>query len=355
MSRAASFGDDRRMREAAGPDVSARAVSGAGPEYPLSPWVARAALGLALVGLAGLTRLWADGDASFVGLAGALPAAVVTLVLGSLAVGATMGGGLRRSPVVLTGLRVLALILLAGSCFLLLDLIQLVIDGRVTSPDGQTHWLAFAERLLCGTLGVLFLVIAAAHTVHRCPECGRCHVDEAVRTVKPPATAAGPALRRIALAGCVGFVPYLGIHGAHAAGLAPELDSLYEPHGIFPVPPLAGWLLFVVFLIGPAVFLLQGLVRRWGVIFPRWIPWIGGRRVPRYLPVVPACIVAPTLALYGFGSIVYAWVIHASLLGLGGAASLAFGCYGTTLGVAALAYQRRTRPVRLCPAAAGPR
>jgi hypothetical protein len=152
----------------------------------------------------------------------------------------------------------------------------------------------------------------------------------------------------IAVLGCLAFVPYVGIHGAHAAGLAPELDSLYEKQRVLG-PLLVEWLLFVTFLIGPAVFLLQGLVRGWGIVFPQWIPWIGGRRVLRLLPLVPAWLVAPTLTLYGFGSIVYAVVVHASLVGLGGAASLAFACYGTALTLAALSYQRRTRPV--CEAA----
>lgn len=233
---------------------------------------------------------------------------------------------------------------------MLLGLLQLIIEGRVGGPDGDGHWLVFGERLLCSTSGVLFWVISTGHSGQRCAECGQRHDDEVVLVEPPVPTDAGPGLRRLALAGCVSFVPYLGVHGAHAVGLAPQLDSLYEEQGVFPGPPVVSWLLFAVCLIGPAVFLLQGLVRRWGIVFPRWIPWIGSRRVPRFLPVVPAWIVAPTLALHGLGSFGYALSIHASLISLGGAASLAFGCYGTALGAAALSYQRRTRPRRLCPA-----
>lgn len=46
----------------------------------------------------------------------------------------------------------------------------------------------------------------------------------------------------------------------------------------------AGW----VFLIaGPAAgaVLTLGLIRRWGRVAPSWVPLVGGRRVPRWLPV----------------------------------------------------------------------
>lgn len=43
--------------------------------------------------------------------------------------------------------------------------------------------------------------------------------------------------------------------------------------------------------IGGAVLTL-GLVQRWGEVFPRWMPGIGGRRVPPALAIVPAAIVS---------------------------------------------------------------
>jgi hypothetical protein len=47
-------------------------------------------------------------------------------------------------------------------------------------------------------------------------------------------------------------------------------------------------------LLSEAVSLLSlGLVRPWGEVFPRWFPFVGGRRVPP----VPATIVAATGAL----------------------------------------------------------
>ncbi|WP_375000439.1 hypothetical protein [Aeromicrobium sp. CTD01-1L150] len=37
-----------------------------------------------------------------------------------------------------------------------------------------------------------------------------------------------------------------------------------------------------------AALLTLGLVQRWGEVAPRWIPWIGGRRVPPMAAFVPA-------------------------------------------------------------------
>ncbi len=35
-----------------------------------------------------------------------------------------------------------------------------------------------------------------------------------------------------------------------------------------------------------------GLIEPWGEVFPRWLPWIGGRRVPTALAIVPATLVS---------------------------------------------------------------
>ncbi|MFD0164551.1 hypothetical protein ACFVJH_10355 [Streptomyces decoyicus] len=40
-----------------------------------------------------------------------------------------------------------------------------------------------------------------------------------------------------------------------------------------------------------------GLVARWGEVFPRWIPFVGGRQVPTRAAVIPAALGATTLTL----------------------------------------------------------
>jgi hypothetical protein len=43
--------------------------------------------------------------------------------------------------------------------------------------------------------------------------------------------------------------------------------------------------------VGGAILTL-GLVQRWGEVFPRWIPFLSGKRVPIWLAVIPASLVA---------------------------------------------------------------
>lgn len=110
----------------------------------------------------------------------------------------------------------------------------------------------------------------------------------------------------------------------------------------------------VVFEIG---FLLAGvvlplaLVHAWGRTFPRWVPVLAGRRVPRRLVLGPALAVSGSLVVYfgvGLGQLAvetlmgtadqnawppaFLWV-----------AMVAYFLWGVGLGVAALAYARRTR------------
>ncbi|NED03421.1 hypothetical protein G3I55_17335 [Streptomyces sp. SID6648] len=44
-------------------------------------------------------------------------------------------------------------------------------------------------------------------------------------------------------------------------------------------------------------FTAIGLVARWGEVFPRWVPYLGGRKVPRRAAVVPAAVGATVLTL----------------------------------------------------------
>lgn len=279
---------------------------------------------------------------------GAFPGAGV-LFVGAVAASATWRSWGVRFPrlvsVVLAGVAVLTV---AGSCFVLLNLIQLATTGSF-GGDAKSNWVAFTERLGFAALGLLFVMTAASwrrRTSGVCSRCGNAHSSEVVRVERPVASAASRRVCRIAYAGCCAFVPYLSLHGLHFAGLASWFDDLYSKQTLLiPSHPLLSFALFAISLIGPAVFLLLGLVRPWGMTFPRWCLWLAGKPVPRFLPLAPVWLVAPTLALYGTGSVIYALMAGYSLIGLGGAASLAFGGYGWALAVAAVSYQRRTRPI----------
>lgn len=57
------------------------------------------------------------------------------------------------------------------------------------------------------------------------------------------------------------------------------------------------YVVFLTLLSEVLAFTAIGLVARWGEVFPRWIPWLHGRRVPTAAAVVPATIGATVLTL----------------------------------------------------------
>lgn len=91
--------------------------------------------------------------------------------------------------------------------------------------------------------------------------------------------------------------------------------------------------------------LTLGLWQGWGELFPRWVPLLGGRRVPPNLAIVPASIVAVfvtsagleywRLALGGPMAMEMSW----TTLG----PELLWPFWGVALGAAALAYRLRRR------------
>ncbi|WP_437090443.1 hypothetical protein [Streptomyces sp. enrichment culture] len=115
-----------------------------------------------------------------------------------------------------------------------------------------------------------------------------------------------------------------------------------------------------VLLAALGVFLLWGLVRPWGQVFPRWTPWLHGRRVPRWLLLAPACVGAATPAPYGVFGIGYAALSTAGVaemrrgdfhspsdaLLVAWIGMVAFALHGVALIAAARSYWLRTRSDR---------
>ncbi|MFC7383606.1 hypothetical protein [Sphaerisporangium rhizosphaerae] len=314
-------------------------------------WAGYAASGLAAAYGVVLLVAAPAGYRSFIGLPDiglpdlTWPAAGV-LLAGSVVAAGTLRPWGRRVPsaVLSAGAWVVAVFALAGSCWVLLNLIELVLTGTVRDRHGNGAWVNFSERLCLAVVGALFVATALSYTRRTagvCPRCGRSHPPETSGLRHPAPHAAPLRVRRVAYAGCCAFLPYLALHSLGVVGV-----SGIEPGGYRPP-----WAALVALLCGIAlaVFLLSGLVRPWGMVFPRWTLWFAGRRVPRFLPLTPVWVIAPTLALYGTGSLILAatGVLRhngGSLFGLGGAASLAFAGYGWALAIAAVSYQVRTRP-----------
>ena len=125
-------------------------------------------------------------------------------------------------------------------------------------------------------------------------------------------------------------------------------DQIRREHYGFP-----GWGTVYVFgltfvLFGLALLSL-GLVHRWGEVVPRWIPFVGARRVPPSAVVVPAGAGAVALTLLWAGTMSNVETIWA-LYGLEGVERvLMMACYaplllwGPLLAAVTVSYHRRHR------------
>ncbi|WP_257002129.1 hypothetical protein [Streptomyces sp. WZ.A104] len=232
---------------------------------------------------------------------------------------------------------------------LLMDVITLMFG------QGVDNWASAAHRALSAA-GALLLA-ATARSDRRLP---------VVTSVRAPSAASRP-VQFAAWAGTVAFLPYAvmkltwAFGGTFAGMSGAEMRAISERNGASGIwLTLESWGLdATVLLAALGVFLLWGLVRPWGQVFPRWTPYLRGRRVPRWLPLAPALIGAATLAPYGVLGLSYVALattgvvtirpgdFHSSgdahLVGWIGMA--AFAVYGLALTVAARSYWFRTRRV----------
>ncbi|MEV6973446.1 hypothetical protein [Kitasatospora sp. NPDC093806] len=236
----------------------------------------------------------------------------------------------------------------AGAFSLLMDVITLVFgEGVDSGPDAALRALS--------ALGA-GLLAATARAVDPRPR---------PRRAVPAAPSAAPAPVQLAvLAGSLAFVPYVVMKltwafGGTFAGLSgAQMRADAERNGASGLwLALESWGLDATALLAAlGVFLLWGLVRPWGQVFPRWTLPLRGRPVPRWLPLVPALLGAGTLAPYGVVGVGYLALATVGAvdvprgdfptagdtllvcwIGLG-----AFAVYGVALAVAARSYWRRT-------------
>ncbi|MGW3045130.1 hypothetical protein ACWC9T_34965 [Kitasatospora sp. NPDC001159] len=230
---------------------------------------------------------------------------------------------------------------------LLMDVVTLMFRQSVDSvPDAVHKALAAAGALL----------LAGAARARR----------PAVRAAAPPAapSSAPATVQLAACSGTLAFVPYvlmkvIWAFGGSFAGISgDQMHAGYVHNGSSGLwLALERWGLdATVLLAAIGVFLLWGLVRPWGQVFPRWTLPLRGRRVPRWLPLTPALIGAATLVPYGLVGIGYLALCTVGVIGIrqgefatAGQAlqvawvgACAFAGYGVALAVAARSYWRRT-------------
>ncbi|WKX69182.1 hypothetical protein [Streptomyces sp. XD-27] len=232
---------------------------------------------------------------------------------------------------------------------LLMDVITLMVGQGVDSrASAANHALAAA--------GVLLL--AATARSDRLPP--------AAASVPAP-SAAPPPVQRAAWAGTLAFLPYAAMKlvwafgGTFAGVSGEEMLAVSRRNGASELwLTLESWGLdATVLLAALGVFLLWGLVRPWGQVFPRWTLLLHGRRVPRWLPLAPALVGAATLAPYGVVGVGYSALATVGVVTMprGDFPSsqdallvcwigmAAFAVYGVALTAAARSYWLRTRPV----------
>ncbi|MEV8533100.1 hypothetical protein [Streptomyces sp. NPDC051211] len=313
-------------------------------------WVARATMLWAVLytgfGLAcalnGTPLPYHGGDSGVSGLGWAV---VAVGSLGTLASGAVVLYGL------LPPLRVLLWVVcgLAGltAFSLLMDVITLMLGQGVDS------WASAANKALAAVGAVL---LAATARSDRLP---------GGTAVRAP-SAAPQRLQLAAWAGTLAFLPYAAMKLVWASGgtfagiTGEEMLAVSERNGASGIfLTLESWGLDPTALLAAlGVFLLWGLVRPWGQVFPRWTLFLRGRRVPRWLPLAPALLGAATLAPYGAVGVGYLALattgvatmrrgdFHSSAdaLLVGWIGMVAFAVYGIALTIAARSYWLRTRP-----------
>ncbi|MEO3751238.1 hypothetical protein [Streptomyces sp. B6B3] len=129
---------------------------------------------------------------------------------------------------------------------------------------------------------------------------------------------------------------------ALVAGLPVAAGDLGEPPGLGERVYIVGLSLVTEGL----ALLTQGLVRPWGEVVPRWIPLVGGRRVPPLAAVLPAVSGAVALtAIWTFA--MWRFFLDPTFIGGLGHQWLLAVCYlpllawGPVLLLVAVAYYRR--------------
>jgi len=132
-----------------------------------------------------------------------------------------------------------------------------------------------------------------------CSRCGR-------RTASPdpaasrsgdhrPVLAPSPLHRRITVGAAL--TPVIGFTVPHWLWALGVSFGASNADAMRATSAAALWVLGLVPLIGAGLTL--GLIMSWGQLFPCWAPLVGGRRVPRWLAILPPAVVGLMLAQYG--------------------------------------------------------
>lgn len=124
------------------------------------------------------------------------------------------------------------------------------------------------------------------------------------------------------------------------------------------MPAGAFYLGLLCVLAGLGGVLALGLISDWGLTFPRWVPWLRGRRVPPWLPLTPTVLGSALMIGY---SATLPWqfaadLSHSSQEAIFTPTGVLIGlplllAWTVALPLAGWSYYRRTQPAAARPAA----
>ncbi len=141
--------------------------------------------------------------------------------------------------------------------------------------------------------------------------------------------------------------------GLWRLALAAGLPVGYSPdaaRALFDAPGRGSWYLVALSVVLEALALLTlGLVQPWGEVVPRWVPVLGGKRIPPLAAVIPAA--TGTLALTVlWGTVAVSWWFTNGDGALSPPARMAVGvlyvplaAWGPLLGAVTYSYYQRHR------------
>ncbi|WP_250564124.1 hypothetical protein [Sphaerisporangium fuscum] len=310
----------------------------------------------------GTTVPWRPGDPYPAAVQLVLALAAVTAA-GACLLGARAPGRAGRT-VATAALAVTIPVFAVGLVALPVEFVTLASGAGVESATGLA-------QILLNSAGAALLTLSAVvlrrRARGRCVRCGQDHPGAGGGPlVHPTPSTASRRARLAAFALLGGLLPWAGVKtiwtlGGDALGLTAEQWRRINAGAPLSAHALASVGIDVTVLAAMlGVFLALGLLYRWGMRFPRWVPFLSGTRVPRLLPLIPAWLTSAGLSVYGIGIMVYVTLTVLGVLPAAGPSDgftaagitwmavfggLAFGGLGLALLTGARSYAARTRPI----------
>jgi hypothetical protein len=204
------------------------------------------------------------------------------------------------------------------------------------------------NQVLCIAGGVLWAGAALAFGRRARAACEHCGRPELPASWTAPHSAARWGRRAVAVAVVVPLL-YAATRYAWALGIPLGISEEFLRAGQATGLWWAGAALATLAVAGSLLTL--GLVRPWGEVFPRWVPFVAARRVPFWLAIIPASVVAILVTSAGLMFIrlvltealteVFSFAEDVGWVAL--APELLWPIWGVALGAATMAYYYRRR------------